>query len=152
MARIGVVAFVQGAIGEGMGVTAARQAFRAAGGKIGNDAFGRLWAEVTNTRITGDSEHNFPQHRKPIADEIGRITTRTAVGYRQNVTIYLRTKGGVDVKTRDYQIRTDTLLTRERAIAEAMARFQRSAEAYGEVILGGNYASTQQFIPGELEE
>lgn len=94
----------------------------------------------------------------PSGTEIGVLPTNQATGYIQYVSVAVRDKTTGLLRWRDQSIRTDTLMSREAAIDFATSRYRSAIDMSkvttarwgtdpNEVVEGGMYVATQQFVP-----
>lgn len=129
------------------------RAYREAGARIGDAKWFRLVAEVRVNLGSRLDEAQRSLTRKPAGDEIRTFTTRRHTGYIQQLEIYVFDKELGEVVAKPYSWRTDRLITRGRAITEAIAEFnqgiQDSPTEFNEEVLGGAYVGTYQLIPEE---
>lgn len=94
----------------------------------------------------------------PGAGDIGVLPTNQATGYVQYVSIAVRDKQTGLLRWRDQSIRTDELMSREAAIDFVTSRYRNAIDMSkvttarwgtdpNEVVEGGIYVATQQFVP-----
>lgn len=99
-------------------------------------------------------EMTRPLNRRPVAGEItpygGRTTTAT--GFMQYVDVFVRDRETGLVNAVPWAVRTNTLMSRQAIINQALARYEAATlpegTFAGEVIVGAQYAGTVEFIPG----
>lgn len=94
----------------------------------------------------------------PSGTEIGVLPTNQATGYIQYVSVAVRDKTTGLLRWRDQSIRTDVLMSREAAIDFVTSRYRSAIDMSkvttarwgtdpNEVVEGGIYIATQQFVP-----
>lgn len=138
---------VTSAIKDGLSGRAGLREFRAAGGKIRDSTWFKLYGEVSRSLAEQPAEVAAPLDRKPLRAEITTWTVQQSNrNYAQFVDVYAHDKETGTIVRHPYQIATDDLMTRADVIATAIDRFSAAAEAYGEQILGAAYVSTYEFV------
>lgn len=92
-----------------------------------------------------------PLNRRPTAAEVTLYASKKASGYLQQLQIFVRDRDTGLIETRHYNIRSDTLRSRQTIIAEGMSRYQSAAESdpenYPEDVLGAIYVGTHSMQP-----
>lgn len=94
-----------------------------------------------------------PLNRRPseAAGEVKPLPSRTATGFMQYVNIFVRDAQTGVITERPWAIRTDTLMSRQSVINQALARFEAAVlpegTFEGEEVLDASYEGTVRFIP-----
>lgn len=98
------------------------------------------------------AEVTRPLNRRPLSSEITPYTSRKASGFMQYVEVYVRDRDTGIIEARPWAIRTDTLISRGRAVTQALSRYEAATlpegTFEGELVVGAAYAGTVQMIPG----
>lgn len=139
-------------------------AVRAAASGFGANEFVRLvQAEGLGTRrsevlkvfkqakalVVASKEEPFRNpYAVPTATEMGQWPVKNPAGIRQNVKIVYRDKVTGDYKTTHYSVLTPNGITREQAMAEAVAAYADAAERYGQMLVGAYHSSAQMQVQG----
>lgn len=93
-----------------------------------------------------------PLNRRPVPGEITPYTSRTARGFMQYIDVYVRDRETGQVRAQPWAMRTDTLISRQAAVNQALSRYEAATlpegTFEGEVIVGASYAGTVEFLPG----
>lgn len=112
-------------------------------------AIGEARAALSN-RV---GELTRPLNRRPIrgTPEVTPYTAKTATGFMQYVEVYVIPRGGGEPEPRPWSIRTDTLMSRQSAINQALSRYEAATlpegTFAGEIIVGAGYGGTVEFFP-----
>jgi hypothetical protein len=145
----------QQAMREGTSATQALRLFREAGGQVRTQTWYRLYGQAQLEGAMASKEFSAQLRRIPTASEIQTATAPRARGYMQRVTVYGRDENG-NVITRDVSLRGDRLVSRENAVAKAMALVQAGMEDPEKrdryplaALLMGAYQGTFEFAPEE---
>jgi hypothetical protein len=134
-----------------MGATEALQHAREQGVKIRTQTWYRLWGETRAAadRVGALSASNM--HRRPTAEEITPMTVPKAKGYLYTVNVAVRDRLTGEVFYTPSGYRSDTLVSKNRALQGAIEAAQAAQEAnresFGGQILGGTLTQVRQFIP-----
>lgn len=135
---------------EGLSANKALAAFREAGGHIGRQAWLRLYSQVDRVIESRKSEATAPLDSIPGSEHVRTMPSQTATGYMQVVDVRYRVKGTSVIASRAYSVRSDSLITRQEAVNQALDVFnaQENAESYEDMVtLGAFYVGTVQFTP-----
>lgn len=139
------------AIKQGLSANQAYKAFQAGGGATRRATFLRTVAEVRRTLSDQIDEATRPLNRKPAADEITVISTKTRSGFMQQIDVYVRDRDTGEVESRPFSFRTQVVVSRQAAINEALNAFNDgvtgSPDRFNEEVLGATYTGTLQLIP-----
>jgi hypothetical protein len=97
-------------------------------------------------------EATRPLNRRPSGpNEIHPYEAPRARGFMQYVDVYVKPAHGGPAEARPWAIRTDTLMSRRKAINLALSRFEAATlpdgTFEGEVVLDAGYAGTFEFVP-----
>lgn len=153
MANLHAPGWVAAGIRAGLSARAALRDFRAAGGKIRDTVWNRLYAEQGSALAARVEESTAPLASVPSGGDIVPMTTKRRSGYVQLVDIFTRQVGTDVVSTRSFWITTQSLMSRGDALTQALTQMQTAVDQgrYDEVLLGGVYAGTREMTPGELQ-
>lgn len=135
---------------EGLSANKTLEAYRAAGGRIGRQAWLRLYSQVDRVIQSRKGEATAPLDAVPGQESIRTMASQNATGYMQVVDVRYRIKGTSVIASRSYSVRTDSLITRQEAVNQALDTFnkQENAESYEDMVtLGAFYVGTVQFNP-----
>lgn len=136
------------AIQEGLSATAGLAQFRQIGGRVANETWYRLTAELQTTLANREGIYNEPVNRIPTAQEVQRWTTQKARGYIQQVEILARDKVTGEIISIPYSATGRTLRSRNAVIKEALSVYgDEQARKYDQQILGAVYSGTYEAIP-----
>jgi hypothetical protein len=139
------------AVKSGLSANAGYRAFQAAGGAVARATWLRTVGEIRRTLSNQLDEATRPLNRRPTANEITPISTKTRSGYIQQVDVYVRNRDTGEVESRPFSWRTQVLVTRQAAVNEALAAFDTgvtgSPDRFNETVLGATYTSTLQLTP-----
>lgn len=148
---LSVSAFIRSAIGEGLGVTAARTAMRDEGvGKMSNAAFGQLYGQI-RAAVGMRSQIAQLDYSTPPPPE---VLTPWAAGvpdrYSSFVEVYVRPIGGRDITSKWFQYVTDDPHAGQEAIDAAIDSVMGGSEdgttPSGEVIVGAAITSMTRTV------
>lgn len=135
------------AIIAGLGPTDALTSFRQAGGRIRTESWYRLYGQERAGFGAKIREQTLPTNRRPASNEVQRYSSRTATGYMQQVELTVRDRRSHLTLTKRFTYRTDTLVTRNRAVTAAIDTYAGASDAYEEDILGAAYTGTFELFP-----
>lgn len=113
------------------------------------------WAEtVAQARAAlanKTDELTRPLNRRPLPSEITLYSSKKARGYMQQIQVFVQDRDTGLIDTRHYNIRTDTLRSRQSIVDEGMRRYQAAADAdpdaYPEEVIGAVYVGTHLMQP-----
>lgn len=94
-----------------------------------------------------------PLNRRPVesAGEVRALPSRVATGFLQTVTIYVRDAQTGVITERPWAIRTDTLMSRQSVVTQALSRFEAAVlpegTFEGEEVLDASYDGTFRYTP-----
>lgn len=88
-----------------------------------------------------------PQGSVPRANEIGEWPVKSRTGFAQTVTITYRDRTTGGIKQTWYRRISDTPITRERVVAEAIDAYSEHAESYEQDLIGAVHTSTYSLTP-----
>jgi hypothetical protein len=113
-------------------------------------AIGQARAALAN-RV---GELSRPLNRRPTGlGEMTPYNSRTARGFMQYIDVFVRDRETGVITAMPWAIRTDTLMSRQAAINQGLARFEAATlpggTFAGEVIVGAAYGGTVYFQPSE---
>lgn len=131
----------------GISARAGLREYREAGGTVNDARWFRMVSSVRTAVAAGNDEPIKPLDARPRGDEITVMPTKTASGYLQNVTVYVRDRVTGIVRARPFSVPSDFLATRADVIDTALANFQHNSEEYEETVLGAVYRSTHVMVP-----
>lgn len=142
----------------GISANEALRMAQAAGFGIRRETFLKLVGEIKTSYARSQQEFDLPLNRRPVGPEITTLTGSSAGGYIQYVSLFVRNKLTGLVDTVDRSLRTQSLMSRQRAIDLITTREELNiAKAPAEggdwgtlpdwQILGAVYTATHQFAP-----
>jgi hypothetical protein len=73
--------------------------------------------------------------------------TRNATGVRQNISLVYRDRITGEISKTYYSVTSDTGITREEAVSQAITAYSDNAEAYGQDLIGAVHTSAYQLAP-----
>lgn len=143
---------------QGISANEALRMAQEAGMGIRRETFLRLVGQVKANYARSQQEFDLPLNRRPYGSEMTQLSGSTATGYIQYVSIFVKNKLTGLVDTVDRALRTQQLVSRQRAIDVVTAKEQANiakAPAEGGTwgtmpdwqILGAVYTATHQFAP-----
>lgn len=110
-------------------------------------AIGQARAALAN-RV---AEITRPLNRRPVAGEWTPYRSTRATGYMQYVDVYVRDRDTGQIRSQPWAIRTDSLMSRQSAVNQALARYEAATlpegTFEGEIVIGASYAGTVLFEP-----
>ena len=133
------------AIKDGISANRGLAAFREAGGSIGRQTWLRLYSEIKQSIINRGDEMTAAPESTPMGNEVTRPATWTMNGYLQQVEVYYREKGSVEVFVRPFSVKSDSLMTRGDAVQKVLDTFGDHAaeDQYSDqVVLFAAYTGT----------
>lgn len=140
----------------GLSAREALAALREAGGGIRDATWFRVYAEVKAQLAINVLEADALSVGIPRAEHIGTQTTKTATGYMQYVSVYVRDRDTGVVSQRAFARRGDTLLPREEVARKGFEAYAAEATPSGnyggQQIIGASYTGTAQLIPNPNTE
>lgn len=141
--------FVQSALRQGVGPTAALREARSQGLRIGTSIWFQTYNVERNNLALRSSALDLPLNRRPTPDEIGQIVTVRRKGFLYRVVGALQDDETGAFKTTVVSVKTDKLITRGAAIQMAMDSFQDPDNIYPNTLLGAFTAGVFEMTPGE---
>lgn len=139
--------FVERALREGIGPTASLRAAREGGLRIQDSTWFRVYGQERNNRAIQAKSIATPLNRRPTVDEIGQWDTVRRKGYAYRVVGLLQDRETGATKTAIVTTITPNLISRGRAIRQAMDSFQDPDEKYPGVLLAAFTAGVFEMIP-----
>jgi hypothetical protein len=131
-------AFIARAIGEGMGVTEARNLMRASGLAMSNQTFSNMWGNIRESIGQGDVIAGLDYGAIPPSDLIRQWAVEAGGDYLTFVESQVRLPGTDTLQTRYYTYRTGQPHTPQEAI-DAAADFMQQNDAAAVGYGGGTY-------------
>lgn len=143
---------------EGLSANEALRQAQEAGFGVRRETFLRLVGAVKAQYARQLQEFDLPLNRRPTGTEVTHLPGSASTGYIQYVSIFVRNKTTGAVDTIDRALRTQALVSRQRAIDQLVSREQvniATAPAGGGKwgtlpdwdILGAVYTATHAFAP-----
>lgn len=143
---------------QGISANEALRMAQEAGFGVRRETFLRLVGSIKAHYSMAQQEFDLPLNRRPIGPEITTLNGSAATGYIQYVSLFVRNKLTGMVEIVDRAMRTQELVSRQRAIDMITTREQANiAKAPAEggdwgtlpdwQILGAVYTATHQFAP-----
>lgn len=83
----------------------------------------------------------------PSGDELTPWPTKSATGVKQVVTLAYRDKATGTILSTYYSVTSDTGITREEALAQAINAYSDHAEAYNQELIGAVHSASYQLTP-----
>lgn len=118
---------------------------------VTREEWARAVGEARAAIANGVDEATKPLNRRPLPGEITPYTSKGASGFLQYVKIYVRDRETGLPDTRYWTMRTDTLVSRQSAITQGLARYEAATlpegTFEGEQIIGASYAGTVAMTP-----
>lgn len=139
--------WVQSALREGIGPTAALRAAREGGLRIGTSDWFRTYGNERNNLAIQAKAIAEPLNRRPTPDQIGQWDTIKRKGYAYRVVGVLQDRETGATKTTIVTVTTPTLISRGAAIQKAMQSFQDPEEKYPGVLMGAFGAGVFEMVP-----
>lgn len=137
--------FLQGAIGEGMSMTAARNAFREQGiGAMANQTFSQLYSEARFAAGKYDDWANLDYRVVPGGEQYATIRASGAERFLTRVEVGIREPGSRDLTVQFFTHMTNVAHTPQEAIDAANAQFSYDTESdsrYGKGTAVGAWVS-----------
>lgn len=130
---------------QGLSANEGLRQYRAAGGAIARQSWLRLRSTIAKSLGDITREAGANPAAIPNASEINTFPDSAFSGYLQQVEVAYRLKGTAEVNIRHFTVKTQQLLSRQDAIASAlaaMAQAQAEGNYQEQVILGGTYTGT----------
>lgn len=122
--------FIREAVGDGLGVTAARSAFREQGlGRISNETFGQLYGEARASAARMDAFATLDYRVVPSGEQYDVIRAGGPTRYLTNVAVPVRETGSRDVITRFDTYMTAQPHTPQQAIDYALSHVGDRSES-----------------------
>lgn len=150
--------FAYRVVAEGLSANAALRMAQDAGLGVRRSTFLQMVGQVRAHYARTTVEPTLPLNRRPTPQEVTPITSKVQRGYIQYVDLFVRNKTTGLVTVRPQAIRTSTLTSRQVAVQTVTDRYRAAVDrsktapsVFGtdpdEVVLGGVYSATQQFVP-----
>lgn len=109
---------------------------------------GRLM-RVARDIVTRSPEEPFrPLNRVPSGNDLGVWPSKNATGVAQTVSLAYRDKTTGQVHQTWWRTVTPQGITREQAIATAIAAYDEHSERYGQELIGAVHTSAYTLVPG----
>lgn len=145
--------WVQSALRQGLGPTAALRAAREGGLRIGTSQWFQTYGSERNNRALQAKALDLPLNRRPLAGEIGQWDTVKRKGFAYRVVGLLTDRETGATKTTLVTVTSERLITRGSAIQQAMDSFQDPDEKYPGVLVAAFTAGVFEMVPmGASEE
>lgn len=149
MARVlGLFPSALAAASGGMSERAWERQVRAAGLGARSSEMLNLW-KIAKSITTASPQEPFNDISKvPSGTELSPWPTKGATGVIQNVTLTYRDRTTGEIKQTWYRVKSDTGVTREQALAEAINSYSDHAEDYDQDLIGAVHTSAYSLVPG----
>jgi|SRR5712692_4905683 len=135
---------------EGRSATSGLARFRQEGGRIANQTWYRMFAEILHSISNRIGIYNEPVYRIPVASEIQRWETNKARGYIHQVEVIARDKITGEIISIPFSVSSRTLHTRNSVLKAALATYKEEGESgKNQKILGAIYSGTYEAVPRE---
>lgn len=151
-----IAGFIKGLIDEGVGPTEGRQLYRDAGGRVGNDAWSRLYGETYDALQRSTTAGALDLDTLPSPEQYATWSMGRGNRYATQVNLFTRDTGSNDVGKMNYTYITDAPHTPQEAIDAAWDQFfsadQLAVEGSGagQVPLGATIQNVYQTVPYDL--
>lgn len=153
MAELHAPGWVAAAVSREMSAAAGLREYRAAGGKIRDAVWRKLYAEQKVAKGRMLDEMTAPLEAIPDYADATIWTTKRREGFVQTVDIFVRLAGTDTVVTRPFMLTVDNLISRGEALSTALTQMNTAVDEgrYDEVVLGGVYTGTRILQRGDTE-
>lgn len=133
---------------QGLSARQALSEFRQAGGRVANQTWFQLRAEMERTVSSREGVFDEQQGSVPVAHEIQQWTTSKATGYIQQVEVLVRERETGTVISVPYSSVSNDLRSRAEIVAQALDVYSDdNAQKYNQQVLGAVYSGTYQAVP-----
>lgn len=133
---------------QGMSGRAGLSAYRESGGRVANQTWFRMVGEARAMLAQRGDEISRPLNRRPTGEEIVTWHTRKKSGFIQQVEVMARDRETGAIIALPYSVKSQTLMSRQRAIDEALSAFTpEGTDGEKQQILGAIHTGTYQMIP-----
>jgi hypothetical protein len=139
--------FLLRAAAEGISANQALSALSEAGIGIRRQVGLRLYAEARRVTAESGEEPSRPLDQVPALAEAPPTPTRTRQGVLQTVTIFVRENVTGNIRALFHNTVSDTGVTRQEAINEAVDAYNDHAAEYPTVIVGAVHTSARTLVP-----
>lgn len=139
--------WVQRALREGLGPTAALRVARAGGLRIQDSVWFKTYGSERNNIALQTQAHDLPLNRRPVADEIGKWDTVTRSGFAYRIKALLQDRETGALKTAMITYTSPNLISRGRAIQAGIEAFQDPEEKYPSNLVGAFTAGVFEMVP-----
>lgn len=118
---------------------------------ITREQWGRAIGQARAALANRVAEMTRPLNRRPVAGEWTPYDSSTATGFMQYVDVFVQDVHGGTPRPVPWAIRTDTLMSRQAAVLQALSRYQAATlpegTFEGEIVVDAMYAGTVKFEP-----
>lgn len=125
--------------------------FREIDENLTRDEWARAIGEARAALANKAEEITRPLNRRPVGTEITTYSTKRASGYMQSVEIFVRDPDTGLIESRYFNIRGDTLRSRQSIVNQAVSRALEISEtdpdSLGGEVMGAVYTGTFQMVP-----
>lgn len=135
---------------DGLSARAGLRAYRGGGGRIQDSRWFRAYGQARAAVGARPAALAAPLDRRATADEVLTWTTRGARGRLDQVEVYVLDRDSGDVIPIPYSVRSQTGVTRQQAIDEALNVYTPEGEGYNQVILGAAHVGAFDLQPGDI--
>lgn len=129
--------FAAGLIREGLSASRGLDAFREAGGSARTQTWYRAWNETLAAIERAGAIGRAPLDSRPLESELSAGGWRTRERYTYMVDVLVRPVGSSDVFAMPMAVTSDSLLTYDEALAQAIGYAETDLDKYGEAVVGG---------------
>lgn len=138
------------AVREGLSGRAGLRAYRAGGGRIQDARWFRAFGQARAAVSQRPQALAAPLNRRASGGEVIRWTTRSARARLDQVEVYVMDRDTMEVFPVPYSVRSQTGVTRQQAIDEALQVYTPESEAYNQLILGAAHVGAFDMGPGDI--
>jgi hypothetical protein len=135
----------------GLSARAGLRAFRDGGGRVTDSTWFRLVGEARRVLSDRLDETSRPLGRRPVHDEITRVTSARRSGFWQEVEVFWRDRETGEVGSSPFVLRSSGLLTRQSVVDFALGEWQAGSSGSpnpdDHEVLGAAYVSTLELAP-----
>lgn len=136
----------------GMSGQAVLNELREAGLGVRRQQFYRLWGTARAVAAEAGLEPTRPLDQAPDLSEMPPVATRAAEGYLHTVRLVYREAETGNQRVVFHSTKSDTPLTRQEAIDQAIAAYEGHSEEYDTTLIAAVHTSAIHLVPVVLEE
>lgn len=138
--------FIAGALNQNLSQRETMRQLRSAGVKFSDVTFRTLWGEVQHAISLRGSVAEANVQRRPLGSEISPITGKKTGGYLYRFDVFVRQRGEREVMRTHVGVRTDNLITYQRAMAVIADKFADNESIYERDLISIVPAGVNEFV------